>query len=323
MGIRDLPRIGQRGACSWVVLTLVVARPASGTPVELKVECAALTREQRQELDARVRLLLHGAPAPSLQTVEIDCSDASGVVTLRFIDHVRSMPLPAEGQPVERVLLAIEQLLAEEDSTTGAPPPASTPHPEVRERPPAPSPSPQPAVVPLAEMEAARAPTPAPRQAETIGGAGLGVSVERWPDPANVAVGPRLDLAWGKGSWAATSFESLRFGSSPDDSLLSFDALLGVAWGAPFAAQRAGAVLAVGGEWFSAGSSARPTGQRTSSSFVVDLGLRWAEPLGAAALWLGADGRFRVRPPELPEPISASLSRWSVIVSLGGALTVR
>ena len=327
MGPRVLARIGQLHPGYAVVLSVSLVHSAhaqSEHPAELSVTVhCAFTPTELQELDARVRLLVHGAPPPLPDSVTVICADTSGNVTLRYADAVHSRPLSTEGEPVERVLRTVEQLLADEPTPSGAgAPQRASPHPAQDARA-----APVDTTDPEPFAEDAESPaqvTPhSPKHSPTIGGAGLGVSFEHWPDPAGFAVGPRLDFAWGKGSWAATSFESVRFGSTPDTRLLAFDALLGVAWGVPFADAPAGAVLAFGGEWFSAAASSDPTGQRTSSSFVIDLGLRWGATLGPAALWLGADGRFRVRPPELPEPVSANLSRWSVIASLGGALTVR
>ncbi|HEU5073233.1 MAG TPA: hypothetical protein VFU02_03655 [Polyangiaceae bacterium] len=323
MGLRVLARIGQLHPGCAVLLVAVLARPARATELGLAVSCE-LSPDQRQELDARVRLLVHGAPPPAPESISIICGDTSGRVTLHFADHDRSQPIASDEQHVEQMLVAVEELLAERPTRPEARSnaPESTPAP-ARNSTPATTSETQALEVGVESDARAGDVPPARRSTRTIGGAGLGVGVERWPDPAGLAVGPRLDFAWGAGSWAATSFESVRFGATPETRLLAFDALVGVAWGAPFAPTRAGAVLAVGGEWFSAAASSDPTGQRTSSSFIVDLGLRWGETLGSGALWLGADGRFRVRPPELPEPVMASLGRWSVIISLGGALTVR
>lgn len=316
-------RVGQRHPGRTVLLAAALAHSASAAELAVTIDCERFDAEQREELDARVRLLVHGTPPPTPGVVAVSCDDATSSVTLNFVDHVRTGPVPSEGNAIENVLTTIEALLDE-------PPGARDPRPSaagstIADRESAPAP-PEPATLPpIAEASGTRPDEPRAKAAasRTIGGAGLGVSVEPWPDPAGVAGGPRLDVAWGVGSWAATSFESLRFGSTPDARLLAFDALVGVAWGAPFAPQHAGAVLALGGEWFSAVAAAEPTGQRTASTFVVDFGLRWGETLGPAALWLGADARFRARPPELPEPILASLSRWTAIVSLGVALTVR
>lgn len=322
-GSSVLTRIGQlHSGYAVMLISSMYAWTATAAELAITVDCE-LSSEELQELDARVRLLVHGASPPAPQSVAVSCNPAPGRATLRFADHVRSRPIPMEGGSVERVISTIEQLLAEEPAELASPRGTRESTPPERTSTRTPPPEDVGLEVPSeteARSEDAR-PTAGPRR--TIGGAGLGVSVERWPDPAGIAAGPRLDFAWGVGSWAVTSFESVRFGATPDTRLLAFDALVGVAWGAPFAERGAGAVLALGGEWFSATASSDPTGQRTSSSFILDLGLRWGETLGSGALWLGADGRYRVRPPELPEPIAASLGRWSIIVSLGGALTVR
>lgn len=324
----ELPRVGLRvGHChpgAAILLITTIAPPAVAEELAVSIHCVRFDSEQRQELDARVRLLVHGAPAPTPASVLVSCEGAASSVTLHFIDQERTQTVPIGGDPIEGVLSTVERLLGERPASSEPRTSASETSAANRERT-SPPPSKDPKPLPIAEATVTHADEPPPKAgpSRTIGGAGLGVSVEPWPDPAGVAGGPRLDFAWGAGSWAATSFESLRFGSTPDARLLAFDALVGVAWGAPFAAQRPGAVLALGGEWFSAAASAEPTGQRTASTFIVDFGLRWGETLGPGVLWLGADARFRARPPELPEPVLASLSRWSVIVSLGGALTVR
>ncbi len=310
-----LARIGLLHPGFAIMLIATAVRPADAADLSVTIHCE-VSPAQLQELDARVRLLVHGAPPPTPQSVVVRCDGAFGSVTLAFPDAPRTQPFPNDGEPVERVLAAIEQLLA-------AGPTPTHPLPDVTEATPAPplnDSAPEPIVAVAADSEN---PPPKQKPSAAVGGAGLGVSLERWPDPAGVALGPRLDFAWGWGSWAATSFESVRFGATPDTRLLAFDALVGVAWGAPFAARGPGVLLAFGGEWFSAAASSHPTGQRTSSSFVVDLGLRWGEVLGAGALWLGADGRYRARPPELPDPVGASLGGFSVIASVGGALTVR
>jgi len=316
-------RVGQRHPGSTILLLMALARSANAGELAVTIHCERFDAPQRQELDARVRLLVHGARPPTPVSVAIACEDAASV-SLQFVDHVRTQPVPLEGDPVEGVLSTIEALLRERPSPSEPLPNAAeasvTTQESKRSSPPEDA---ELSVIAEASDFPPGAPPTKAGPSPTIGGVGLGVSVEPWPAPAGVAGGPRLDFAWGAGSWAATSFESLRFGSTPDARLLAFDALVGVAWGAPFAAQRPGAVLALGGEWFSAAASAEPTGQRTASTFIVDFGLRWGETLGPGVLWLGADARFRARPPELPEPVLASLSRWSVIVSLGGALTVR
>jgi len=307
--------------CAALLFT-ALARDATATELDVSVDCD-LSSAELQELSARVRLLVHGAPAPAPESIAVLCEGSSGSVTLHFTDSARMRSFAGEEQPVERVLAAVEHLLAEQPSRE-APTNTAAPTPSVEQQSVQRTPPESSTLGPL--VQAAPDPVDAPLTQQpnrAIGGAGLGLSLERWPAPAGFAGGPRLELAWGSGSWAATSLESVRFGSTPNARLLAFDALVGVAWGAPFAATSLGALLAFGGEWFSAAAASDPTGQRTSSTFVVDLGLRWSEPFGAGALWLGAEGRLRARPPELPDPVAARLDRWTVIASVGGALTVR
>lgn len=293
---------------------------ATGSVTVIRIHCSALTDAQRDELDARAQLLILGASQVEARRVEFSCDDTPGVVLVDTPRGVSRAPIEPGPEPVERALRALENLLARVEraaSETPKPPTSAVTAPEEREEP-------TPSEGSDGEVPVFDAATP-PRsvRARTIGGAGLGVAVEPWPAPASTGVGPRLDLGWGLGSWSAISFESLRLGSTPQHQLVAFDALVGAAWGGPFAPRPFGAAFAIGGEWFSATASEQPTSKRSRSSFVVDLGLRLAQPVGAGTVWLAADGRFRIRELDLPDPVTASLNRWSVIFSAGGALTVR
>jgi hypothetical protein len=96
----------------------------------------------------------------------------------------------------------------------------------------------------------------------------------------------------------------------------------GLAWGAPYMANRRFGVVAMGGiEWLSAfaGGESR---SNTVSSGSAALGARAAAQLGSFALWIGADGRMRFIPPDLGAPYFLELPQFSALISCGGLLLV-
>lgn len=292
-------------------LGLITAGPAGGAEpdLEIVVSCAELSPERADELTARIRLLVHSAPAPRPDRLHVECRQGQGQVLGRWSGQVRAQTFEDAASDIEPVLNAVDELLA------GAAQPEPPPEP-VAELPEASAPEPEPE-----PLEQEPAPAAAPAKTRTIGGVAFGGVFEPWPDRADSGVGPRLDLAWGAASWAVTSIETLRFGSTPSHRLLSFDALIGVSWGAPFGPEPIGAHVGIGGEWFSA-SSQRPTGERTASTAFADLGVRLARPIGPVVLWVGPHGRYRFKELALAEPIDARLRRWSVALSVGVALRV-
>jgi hypothetical protein len=308
------------GLCALVAI-LLGGRVARAEParVELSIHCAELTPSARDELSARLLLLIHGAAPPAPVRVAVDCERVPPTAEADWGEQSDSVAIEATGDWVEASLIAVETLLApSRPAATAAN--AGEAAPKAQPTPPQASDGSAEPMPPRDEPPLAA--SRAPRRSRSIGGVSLGLAGEPWPSPARFGWGPRLDLAWGAGSWAGTSFETLRLGTKDGQRLLAFDALVGAAWGAPFGPERLGAVLAIGGEWFSATSSSEPTGERTASSGVLDLGLRWAEHWAPVAVWLSADLRLRLRPLELPDPVDAELSRWSALLSVAVALRV-
>ena len=318
-------RVGLRG-CFLASILGLLASPALATG-ELDVECAQLSRAQKDELSARAQLLLHSAPPPIADALHVQCDAATPSVQAFYGAEVRSAALPSQITSPEPILLVIEQLLkhpAKEPTSRPAAQESAPPdRTHRRASPRTAAPTAPPAAGSRTKTEAGAKPRQIDAQAEahrTNGGVALSASLERWPDPANFGLGPRLDLALGIGSWSLTSFEALRFGSTSSARLLTFDALFGLAWGAPFGGDRWGASLALGREWLSALASPDPTGERTTATNVVNLGLRVAQPFGATSFWIGIDGRRRFKALSLEPPVAAHLARWSLLLSVGVAL---
>jgi hypothetical protein len=304
-----------RGACAICWLGLVAPRAADAA--ELELSCAELSPEQADELAARIRLLVHSSSVPRPESLQVECDQQQGKVVGRWAGRVRTQTFEGYARDIEPALRAVEQLLESAAGHDEAPEPEAPSSQGLSQDTTA---SPNASSTELARDEPAA--LTARAKTRTIGGIAFGGVLEPWPDPANTAIGPRLDLAWGAGSWAVTSVETLRLGRTPLHRLLSFDALIGVTWGAPFGPEPFGALVGVGGEWFSATASEQPTGERTASSAFVDLGVRLAQPAGPAALWFGAAGRYRFKELVLAEPVNAQLRRWSATLSLGVALRV-
>jgi hypothetical protein len=293
---------------------------------QVAVHCDALPEALHDELSARVRLLVVSNAGPGLERIEVDCDEQS-VATAHYADQVRTEPLQSPIESVDSVLRSVEQLLRfhpsvstpeeSDEASAAAPLPSAA---SDLDRPPDRGEPPAAWDVGHGPEQGSPEPASQTRERRTVGGVGLGLSVEPWPDPASVGVGPRLDLGIGFGSWTLMSFESLRFGRSRGQRLMAFDAMIGVAWGPPFSEEPVGLALAFGREWLSATSSEEPTGARTSSVFVADLALRVSHSLGAVAIWVNIGGRFRMRELELEPPIEARLDRWSALLSTGVVL---
>lgn len=298
-------------------------RARSAVDFSSRIACPQWSAGTREELLARLQLLVHSAPSPGVTSVSIRCHAGRVRVTVRWPRERRSTSVADDDDAVDSVLSVIEAWF----STPAKLLPSGATEPQLENRS---RTSERPATAKPLTTSGGRDPSealgsapPPPRTSQTSGGVGLGIGIEPWPAPASTGVGPRLELGWGSGSWVATSVESLRFGETPSHRLILFDALVGVAWGAPFGPEPLGTSLMVGGEWLSAIGSSTPTGERTRSSSVLNLGVCGARSWTSIALKLGVDARLRLRDIELAEPLDARLARWSLIASIGGVLTVR
>ena len=308
------------------VIALLLCVEAEAAP-KLLIRCPTLSAEQEDELSARARLLLLGAPPPTPDELAVTCTPPAAI-TASYGAESRRAPLRVPVTSVDAVLAAIEQLLTRAVGPQHKPAvkqqtPPTRKDADVAQRTQR-ADSGRSTTASNSIEQKPQTPAESSRrsagQHTAKGGVALSGNAEAWPAPASFGVGPRLDFALGLGSWSITSFESLRVGSARSLRLLAFDASLGLLWGAPFAKERWGASLVVGREWLSAVSSPAPTGDRTTSTTIINVGLRLAQPLGPTAIWLGVDGRVRLRKPSLEPPIDAELARWSALLSFGVAL---
>lgn len=288
------------GMASW-------AAPARA--LTLSLSCSRLSRRQRSELSARVRLTLAGLrEAPRALSVECDAQHAWIVWR-----GARSERLDVDERSglVEGVLAALEARARSGPSRPAKKPSGAKPAAPPGARPVAPAPS-------RRAAQPARATSMAPTQSRPPsaplegGGVGLGASGELW-GAAGVAVGGRLDVGLGFGPLVGVASEQLCARTESVTTELTFSTLAGVAWGAPWQGRaHFGFDVLAGLEWFHTGS--------TDSSAIFDVGARAGWPTGDVVWWVGADARLRAHRESSGEPLSLVLPRVSAALSLGVVL---
>lgn len=293
----------------WSVLFAgLLARPVGAT--ELFSECPLLSDEEVQELDARLQLLMraHADEAPT--RVVVRCAGDALRVS---VEGERTMDenVDASAGRVDGVLDAVERVLARRaavtsDSTATEPTLSTEAASSGAELAPKATDSTQPK-----RLE----PLP-PREHRDAGGVGLGLTTEYAFPPIGTLLGPRLDLAVGRGPYAVSLAETLRFSSARGRQLLDFDVMAGFGFGAPYVGTHDfGAHLGVGVEWLSAGIDRR---RLTDSSPIAQLSVLTAWPLGWVTLWASIDVRARFQTLSLDDPIDAKLPRFTPLLSIGG-----
>jgi hypothetical protein len=266
------------------------------------MDCPEATDEQTEELEARLKLLIHARSERAPARVVVRCADDEVRVVVVGEGSVRVRADTSFGL-VDGVLDAVERALGRaEPLDAGDDPLEGTSAQGEDDGVPAPH-------EPLDE---------APSEPRDAGGVGVGVTSEYAFAPIGTLIGPRLDLAVGSGPYAASLAETLRFSSARGRGVLDFDVMAGFGFGAPFAANYDfGAHVAFGVEWFSAGIERR---RLTDSTPVGQLSVRLAWPLGRFTLWAALDVRARFGTLSLGDPIDARLARVTPFLTLGGAI---
>lgn len=280
-----------RGLAPLFVLLLLTAPARAESTAEVRIQCPGLTREERDELSARLSLALRAGKDKSPRSVLVAC-DGPEVSIAWNAPPLELLRVRHKLGVVEDVLEAVDARLSKR-----------------------PVPLPEPAIE---DYE----PTPGRRVFRT-GGLGLGAIAE--PLPFGLSLGPRWDVAVAAGALAVNLGESVRFGKVDTGPYSSFGFQLdfGLSWGAPFDPDAwFGARAGAGVDWFSIHGEREDVGTRTHSALMLSLGPRVATEAAGLSLWLGLDAVVRPNPQEFGAPVNVTLPRWSGALSVGAVLLV-
>lgn len=287
-----------------VALVLTASGPCHAT--EVRVGCDRLSREQQEELRARISLTLRAGDAPP-ESIWVACDDAGVWVT--WVGPPSEVLEVAAGESViDGVIAAVERRLAAPPAT-----PPTAREDEARKPP------------PRAARAASRQVDPVPRRRLfRVGGLGLSLSSELLTAPLAPTFGPRLDVGVGMGPIWFSFQEAFRYGSAePDFQTESIDVALGLGFGAPFDRKWPFGVAAfAGADSFIVHTGRRNVGSATLSSGVAGVGARGAVTLGEFALFAVLDGRYRFAPQSFGSPIDLDLPRFALNAGLGCALLI-
>ena len=269
-----------------ITLALVATLSVSAEAQQVTVRCERLDRAARDELRARMRLMLRSAEKSAPVAVGVECQEdlAELIWQGAFVERIR---IDETDGLIEGTLDALETRLAE-----------SLPDPE----PPKPDPVPR------------FAPRRRPGPPQRGGGVGFGLALE----PSPLTAGGRLDLGLPLGPLAVVLVQSVR--RAPADTLL-VGGDLGIAWGAPYFPHWPFGVFGTFGiEALSVSSTAGgpggSRGDRWDYATVAAIGVRGALALDRTVFWAGIDGRRRFAPLGA-EIRGVELARTSLLVSLG------
>ncbi len=336
------------GRCCTAVagLLLLLARPSLGLAagerpqtgpsvaqeaLEITIRCPRLTNAQRDEVEARIRLLVGTAQhAPEKLAVVCDAKSAwvdwageklpvalRQPLTDEFLDVVEARLAAEPGPDPEHEQQPAKTADASASSSTwagenAADPPASG----------APATSTDSITARDAEQQALRS-------EKRGGGMALGVAFE--PPAASIepVAGPYIEFSLPLTSpfilgspLLFSGVQSGRFGSAGPYSIMLLDFGAGFAVGAPLVpGARFGVVSRFEGEWLIAypdGTSARAVFAPT-----VTLGGRVAHEIGWAVLWTEVAGRARLGELELRGAESISAAPWAVQFTVGVAFLDR
>jgi hypothetical protein len=309
-----------------------VRSAAAEEPLDVTMLCTRLSTSQRDEVEARIRLLVGTARnAPATLAVVCDAKSAWIDWAGEKLPVAMRQPLTDEFLDVVEARLAVEPAPAPEaaaaksdgnavasassvtwagENAADPPPPAQTPAP-------ADSAEPRPTAA-----EARKA-------AKRGGGMALGIAFE--PPAASIkpTAGPYIDYSvpltapfiFGS-PLLFSGVQSGRFGSAGPYSIMFLDFGGGFEVGAPLVPDaRFGLVTRFEAEWMIAypdGSSARAVFAPTAT-----LGARVAHEIGWATLWTEVAGRARFSDLELRGAENISASRWAVQFTVGVAFLDR
>jgi hypothetical protein len=296
-------------------ICVAVALPAYAQRIER--DCPRLAADDWEELEARLRVLLAG-PNERALSVDLECHERSAVVVLSDPVGATELPIPDSEGLVEGTLAAVEAELGRRTAQPSSEPAQAAERREdptvaatkERETPEAPDPAPKilPGVAPASRAQ--------PASSFLSGGIGLSLGAETWTG-TTPALGPRLQIALGRGELCVVAVESLAFGSLEPYSALTFSTELGLAWGAPFSpANMFGAKVLLGYEWLSASENEAASAQ-TSGVTTIAAGVQAALSAGPVSLWAGPALRVRLAESELGPPLSVALPSYSVLVQVG------
>ncbi len=260
------------------------AAPAAG--LEIVVQCARLTRAERDELDARLRLLIgttRGAPP----RIELGCDEQKAWIDwsgenlpVRLGEPLTDEYLDVVEDHLERKRQADEkaerELAVDRDREALAP-------------------GAQP--VNSAARESGRAAEE--REARPSGGLALGIEFEPGSGSLEPSAGPHLEFGipltapiFLGSPLLVSGVEAVRFSSSGDYKVLLLEFGAGIGVGAPLArGTRFGAQARFEAEWM----IAYPEGTSAQAEFAPSgvLGLRAAQDVGWTVLWAEVAGRAR------------------------------
>lgn len=294
-----------KAVVSTLCLALGLALPSLAAAEARHVEnrCPQLTAEEYDELDARLQLLL-SSEEPSGPLPAIVCEDGRAWVEWRG----QRLRIFKRGALVDEAVDLIEGLLHDGERGTAA---------DAR----AMEDSAVAAGEPVLRSPSSDGRRTAPRR-RVGGGTAIGIETELPGASLPTLMGPTFSYAGSVGPIQVGGREAFRFSLGELNALLmDFEGLL--AYGAPIDPEQTfGAEARFGAEWL----VLYPQGQYALAAVapIASLGLRAAQGLGAFSLWMGIDGRARVRSLSLPagDGSTARAADLSVSFTIGGAYAV-
>jgi len=290
-------------ALSWAPFAL------AKTP-QLENRCPRLTAAGYEELDARVKLLLRADDTNRGLPVVVCTAEAAWVEW----GEERLTVLPR--LPLEDEFLDVIEARVHRDARAREADPKTTETKAIESGEPVLAAASEPAAAPA---KAQRADPLALRASDARGGGiAVGVQIEPPSDTIGFAVGPAFDFGGSIGPLLIQGREAFRFASADERSVLFMDFEAGLGFGAPLNPDaRFGVVARFGAEWL----IAYPEGNSGQAAAIpiAALGLRIAERVGPASVWLGLDGHFRLTELSLRSSSPIVANDVTAILTLGVA----
>lgn len=282
----------------------LAAQGALGAGAGVENHCPWLAPSDFDELNARVLLRL-AAARRTHSLLSVVCTDDAVWVDWEG----RTSELPKGGRLVDEVLELIDRTL-ESDEAVSTPSDPPTPSPaRPRSSLAAPSPAEQPPV------DVAASPRrPRPRRARNRGGFALGLENELPARQIGTALGPVFEEGIHLDYFTLGAREAFRFSlSDPQVSFMDIEALLG--FGAPL---RQSEPLGVAARFGIECMVAHPKGTvAVAAAPLMGIGLRAARDFERVGLWLGLDGRLRLKTLHVGEGDSVTVNDITASFSFG------